>query len=69
MKTFLKISDDTIINVNNIVKITKTTERLNYGNKYGIRYYINITDYINQYFNSKEERDNFFKNVCNELMY
>lgn len=69
MKTFLKISDDTIINVNNIVKIIKTTQKINYEDKYSIRYYINITDYIIQYFTSKEERDIFFTNICSDLMY
>ena len=69
MKTFLKISDDTIINVNNIVKITKTTEQVYYGHKHTIRYYINNTDYITQFFIKKEERDTFFTNICSDLMY
>ena len=69
MKTFLKISDDIIINVNNMVKITKSTIKVNDENKYCIRYYINITDYITQYFISKKERDIFFTNVCSDLMY
>lgn len=69
MKTFLKISEDSIININTIVKITKTTEKIYYGNKYTIRYYIDTTNYITQYFISKEERDIFFTNVCNDLIY
>lgn len=69
MKTFLKISDDTIINTNNIIKIIKTDAKVNNKTVYCIKYY--ATDYIDatQYFISKEERDIFFTNICSDLMY
>ena len=63
MKTFLKISDDTIINTNNIIKIIKTNAKVNNKTVYCIKYY------ATQYFISKEERDNFFTNMCSDLMY
>lgn len=69
MKTFIKISEDTIVNIRNVVKIIKTTEKMYYGNKHTIRYYINNVDYITQYFVSKEERNIFFKNICGDLMH
>ena len=69
MKTFIKISDNTIININNIIEIIKTEVTVNDRIVYCIKYY--ATDCIDatQYFNSKEERDNFFTNICNDLMY
>ena len=69
MKTFIKISEDTIVNINNVIKITKTIIRVNDKLRYCIEYY--TTDLINniQRFNSKEERDLFFNDICNDLMY
>lgn len=63
MKTFLKISDNTIVNINNVIKIIKTDVQVNDKIVYCIRYYTIDLIHINQYFNSKEERDNFFINV------
>lgn len=69
MKTFIKISEDVIVNVRNVIKIIKATIEVNDKLKYVIKYY--TTDLINitQYFVSKEERDLFFNNVCSDLMY
>lgn len=69
MKTFIKISEDTIVNTNNIIKIIKTNVKVNDKKLYCVKYY--ATDYIDatQYFNSKEERDSFFTNICNDLIY
>ena len=69
MKTFLKISEDIIINTNNIIKIIRTEVTVNDKIVYCIKYY--ATDCIDatQYFDSKEERDNFFTNICSDLMY
>lgn len=69
MKTFIKISEDTIVNICNVIKIIKTTIKVNDRMVYIIRYYTTDLMHINQYFNSKEERDIFFKNVCSDLMY
>ena len=69
MKTFIKISEDTIININNVIKIIKTDIKVNDKIVYRIRYFTIDLIYVTQIFNSKEERDSFFKNVCNDLMY
>lgn len=69
MKTFLKISENTIINLNNVIKIIKTDIKVNNKIVYCIRYYTIDLIHVNQRFNSKEERDTFFTNVCNDLMY
>ena len=69
MKTFIKISEDTIVNVRNVIKITKTTIKVNDKTVYIIKYYTTDLMNVHQYFNSKEERDIFFKNVCSDLMY
>ena len=69
MKTFIKISEDTIININNVIKIIKTDIEVNDKIVYRIRYFTTDLIYVTQIFNSKEDRDAFFKNVCNDLMY
>ena len=69
MKTFIKISEDTIVNLNNIIKIIKTDIKVNDKIVYHIRYFTTDLIYVTQIFNSKEERDVFFKNICNDLMY
>lgn len=69
MKTFIKISEDIIVNLNNVVKITKSTIKVNDKTVYCIKYYTIDAIHVNQYFGSQEERDIFFKNVCSDLMY
>lgn len=69
MKTFIKISEDIIVNLRNVIKIIKTTIKINDKTVYCIKYYTIDTIHVNQYFHSQEERDIFFKNICNNLMY
>ena len=69
MKTFLKISDKCIINTTKISTIIKIENRVNYEMKSGIRYRIYNDFYKDQYFDTQEERDLFFDNICNNLMY
>lgn len=69
MKTFIKISEDTIVNLRNVIKIIKATIEVNDKPKYIIKYYTTDLIHINQYFVSKEERDLFFNNICYDLMY
>ena len=69
MKTFIKISDNCIINTTKVSTIFKIETEVNFKTVYIIRYRINDNYFKDQYFDSKEERDNFFKNVCDDLMY
>lgn len=69
MKTFIKISEDTIVNLNNVIKIIKTNIKVNDKIVYCIRYYTIDTIHVNQYFDSQEERDIFFKHICDDLIY
>ena len=69
MKTFLKISDDCIINTTKITIIGKIKHKVNFETKYCIRYRINNDCYKDQYFDTEEKRDLFFNNICSDLMY
>lgn len=69
MKTFIKISEDTILNTNNIIKITKYDTNLGNNLSYCIDYYTIDNKCKKQHFNSKEERDIFFRNICDDLIY
>lgn len=68
MKTFLEISDSCIINITKITTITKFETKVNSELKYGICYNLH-DDYRNQFFNTQEERDLFFDDICNDLIY
>ena len=69
MKTFIKISEDIIVNINNVIKIIKSTIKVSDKTVYCIVYYTIDTMHVNQYFGLQEERDIFFKNVCSDLIY
>lgn len=69
MKTFLKISDNCIINTTKITTINKIEHKVNFKTIYCIRYRIDNTYFKDQYFNTQDERDLFFDNICTDLMY
>ena len=69
MKTFLEVSDNCIINTTKITTITKIELKVNFNTRYCIRYRIDDTHHKDQYFDTQEERDLFFNNICNDLIY
>lgn len=69
MKTFLEISDNCIINTTKITTITKIENKVNFETKYCIRYCIGNDYHKDQYFDTEEERDLFFDDICNDLIY